>query len=106
MAWSASWLKHGGSPYGMRAGPGLWQSLGPFLVWSFVAATVLSFFGKRKGSSLDDRLVRINVGGISANFHTSIRLTFRFLCSLLSGFRPFLRDLFSRSIHPFWGPIR
>jgi hypothetical protein len=30
MAWNASWLKHGGSPHGMGAGPGLWQSLGPF----------------------------------------------------------------------------
>jgi len=48
MAWNASWLKHGGSPHGMGAGPGLWQSLGPFLVWSFVAATVLSLFGKGK----------------------------------------------------------
>ena len=48
MAWNASWLKHGGSPHGMGAGPGLWQGLGPFLVWSFVVATVLSFFGKGK----------------------------------------------------------
>ena len=101
MAWNASWLKHAGSPHGMGAGPGLWQSLGPSLIWSFVAATVLSFFGRRKGSSLDDRLVRINVGGISANFHTSIRLAFRFLSSPLSGFLTFLRDLFSRSIHRF-----
>ena len=52
MAWNASWLKHGGSPDGMGAGPGLWQSLGPFLVWSFVAATVLSFFGKGKVRAL------------------------------------------------------
>ena len=51
MAWNASWLKHGGSPHGMGAGPGLWQSLGPFLVWSFVAATVLSFFGKESFES-------------------------------------------------------
>ena len=48
MAWNASWLKHAGSPHGMGAGPGLWQSLGPSLIWSFVAATVLSFFGKGK----------------------------------------------------------
>jgi hypothetical protein len=48
MVWNASWLKHGGSPHGMGARPGLWQSLGPFLVWSFVAATVLSLFGKGK----------------------------------------------------------
>src|SRR5437764_5913530 len=31
MVWNASWLKHGGSPHGMGAGPGLWQALGPFL---------------------------------------------------------------------------
>src|ERR1700730_4060933 len=48
MAWNASLLKHCGSPHGMGAGPGLWQSLGPFLVWSFVAATVLSLFGNGK----------------------------------------------------------
>src|SRR5258707_14703207 len=59
------------------------------------------FFRKRKVSSLDDRLVRINVGGISVNFRTAIRLAFRFLSSPLSGFLTFLRDLFSRSIHRF-----
>ena len=52
MAWNASWLKHGGSPPGMGAGPGLWQSLGPFFVWSFAAATVLSLFGKGKARVL------------------------------------------------------
>src|SRR5215468_5686557 len=52
MVWNASWLRHGGSPHGMGAGPGLWQNLGPFLVWSFVAATVLSFFGKGKARLL------------------------------------------------------
>ena len=72
MAWDASWLEHGGSPHGMGAGAGLWQSIGPFLVWSFVAAAVLESFRKRKGSSLGDRLVRINVGSISVNFRTSI----------------------------------
>ena len=46
--WNASWLNHGGSPHGMGAGPGLWQNLGPFLLWSFVTATVLSFFGRGK----------------------------------------------------------
>jgi hypothetical protein len=35
MGWNASWLRHGGSPHGMGAAPDLWQSLGPFLVWSF-----------------------------------------------------------------------
>jgi hypothetical protein len=46
MIWNASWLHNGGSPHGMAAGPGLWQILGPFLVWTFAAATALSFFGK------------------------------------------------------------
>ena len=52
MAWNYSWLQHGGSPHGMGAAPGLWQRLGPFLVWPFVAGTVLSFFGKRTARAL------------------------------------------------------
>jgi hypothetical protein len=48
MVWNASWLHNGGSPHGMGAGPGLWQHLGPFLLWTFAAATVLGFFGKGK----------------------------------------------------------
>jgi hypothetical protein len=52
IAWDASWLEHGGSPHGMGAGAGLWQSIGPFLLWSFVAATVLSLFGKGKARVL------------------------------------------------------
>jgi hypothetical protein len=52
MVWNASWLHHGGSPHGMGAGPGLWQHLGPFLLWSFAAATVLSVFGKGKSRVL------------------------------------------------------
>ena len=52
MAWNYSWLKSGGSPHGMEAAPGLWQKLGPFLVWSFVAATVSSLFGKRRSRAL------------------------------------------------------
>jgi hypothetical protein len=48
MVWNASWLRHGGSPHGMGAGPGLWQHLAPLLLWSFAAATILSFFGKGK----------------------------------------------------------
>jgi hypothetical protein len=52
MIWNASWLYHGGSPHGMGAGPGLWQHLGPFLAWSFVAATVLGLFGKGKVRAL------------------------------------------------------
>jgi hypothetical protein len=52
MAWNYSWLKSGGSPHGMGAAPGLWQRLGPFLVWSFVAATMLGWFGKQKARAL------------------------------------------------------
>jgi hypothetical protein len=52
MLWNASWLQSGGSPHGMGAGPGLWQSLGRFLLWSFAAGTFLSFFGKGKARVL------------------------------------------------------
>ena len=52
MAWNASWLRNGGSPHGMGATPGLWQNLGPFLLWSFIAATVLSVFAKGKSRVL------------------------------------------------------
>jgi len=52
MVWNASWLHNGGSPHGMGAGPGLWQHLGPFLLWSFAAATLLGFFGKGKARVL------------------------------------------------------
>ena len=41
----------------------------------------LESFRKGKGPGLDDQLVRINVGSVSVNFRTSIRLTFRSLCS-------------------------
>jgi len=52
MAWNGSWLRSGGSPHGMGAGPGLWQDLGPFLVWSFLGATALAFFGRGKARFL------------------------------------------------------
>jgi hypothetical protein len=52
MVWNASWLRQRGSPHGRGAGPGLWQHLGPLLLWSFAAATVLSFFGKGKARVL------------------------------------------------------
>jgi hypothetical protein len=45
---NTSWLNYGGSPHDTGAGPGLWQNLEPFLLWSFAAATVLSFFGRGK----------------------------------------------------------
>jgi len=46
--WNASWLHNGGSPHGMGAAPGIWQSLGPLLVWTFGIATFSSLFGKGK----------------------------------------------------------
>jgi hypothetical protein len=52
MVWNASWLHSGGSPHGMDAGPGLWQHLGRFLLWSLAAATALGFFGKGKARAL------------------------------------------------------
>jgi hypothetical protein len=52
MVWNASWLRNGGSPHGMGARAGLWGPLGPFLVWTFAAATVLGFFGKGKARAL------------------------------------------------------
>jgi hypothetical protein len=52
IVWNASWLRNGGSPNGMGAAPGMWQHVGPFLVWSFQAATLLGFFGKRKARIL------------------------------------------------------
>ena len=52
MIWNTSWLKSGGGPHGMSAGPGLWRHLGPFLVWSFMASTLLAMFGKRKARVL------------------------------------------------------
>jgi hypothetical protein len=39
--WNVSWRYNGGSPHGMGAGPGSWERVGPFLVWTFVIATVL-----------------------------------------------------------------
>ncbi len=51
MVWNASWLQNGGSPHGMGAGPGLWQHVGPFLLWSFAVATVLGFLGRERPES-------------------------------------------------------
>jgi hypothetical protein len=52
IVWNASWLYSGGSPHGMGAGPGIWRSIGPILVWTFFAATALSLFGKGKVRAL------------------------------------------------------
>jgi hypothetical protein len=48
IVWNAAWLYSGGSPHGMGAGPGIWQPMGPILVWTFFIATGLSFFGKER----------------------------------------------------------
>ena len=52
IVWNISWLHSGGSPHGMGAAPGIWEPLGPVLVTTFVAAAVLSLFGKGKGRLL------------------------------------------------------
>jgi hypothetical protein len=52
VVWNASWLHSGGSHHGLQAGPGMWQPLGPILVWSFLIATVLSLFGRGKVRAL------------------------------------------------------
>ena len=48
IVWNVSWLHEGGSPHGMRAGPGIWEPLGPILVWTFGIAIALSVLGKGK----------------------------------------------------------
>ncbi len=48
VAWNASWLRSGGSPHGMGAGPGIWQPLGPVLVWSFLARNDIELFSARE----------------------------------------------------------
>jgi hypothetical protein len=48
IVWNVSWLHGGGSPHGMRAGPGIWEPLGPILVWTFGIAIALSVLGKGK----------------------------------------------------------
>ncbi len=48
VVWNVSWLYSGGSPHGMRAGPGIWEPLGPILVWTLLIALVLSVFEKGK----------------------------------------------------------
>ena len=52
VVWNVSWLHEGGSPHGMRAGPGIWEPLGPILVWTLLIALVLSVFGKGKARML------------------------------------------------------
>jgi hypothetical protein len=46
LVWNFSWLRSGGSPHGMGAGPGLWQSLGRILLWTWIMAALLGLFGK------------------------------------------------------------
>jgi hypothetical protein len=48
IVWNVSWLHEGGSPHGMGAGTGIWEPLGPVLVWTFFIALVLSVFGNGK----------------------------------------------------------
>jgi len=46
LVWNFSWLRCGGSPHGMEAGPGLWQSLSCSLLWTWIIAAVLGLFGR------------------------------------------------------------
>jgi len=48
IVWNVSWLHEGGSPHGMRAGPGIWEPLGPILVCTLLIALAPSVFGKGK----------------------------------------------------------
>jgi len=48
LIWNVSWLSSGGSPHGMRAAPGIWQSLCCPLLWTFSFAIVLSLFARGK----------------------------------------------------------
>jgi hypothetical protein len=77
MAWNASWLqaRRKSARHGSRT-----RSLAESrTIFGLVVRRCYSYesFRKAKGPRLDDRLVRINVGSISVNFLTSIRLAFR-----------------------------
>ena len=52
IVWNISWLHQGGSPHGMGAGPGIWQPIGPILVWTFLIALALSVLGKGRARML------------------------------------------------------
>ena len=68
IVWNISWLYQGGSPHGMRAGPGIWEPLGPILVWTFLVALVLSVFGKGK--------VRVLLLGWSVSIYAVFQLIY------------------------------
>jgi len=68
IAWNVSWLYKGGSPHGMRAGPGIWEPLGPGLVGAFFIALILSVFGKGK--------VRMLLLGWSVSMYTVFQLIY------------------------------
>jgi len=68
IVWNVSWLYKGGSPHGMRAGPGIWEPLGPVLVWTFFIALILSVFGKGK--------VRMLLLGWSVSMYTVFQLIY------------------------------
>jgi hypothetical protein len=70
IVWSVSWLYNGGSPHGMGAGAGIWQPVGPILVWTFLISIVLSVFGKGK--------VRTLLLGWSASMYAVFQLIYLF----------------------------
>jgi hypothetical protein len=44
-----SWLLHGGRMHGMVPSPGMWQTIRPFLLYSFLGSILLATIGKGKG---------------------------------------------------------
>jgi hypothetical protein len=50
--WNASWLHSGGSPHGMRAGPGIWEWLGRPMFAAFCLALACSAFAKGRARIL------------------------------------------------------
>jgi hypothetical protein len=64
-----------------RYGSGTWSLATPWTAFALVFRRRYSseLFRKRKNSSLDVRLVSVNVGSIPTHLHASIRLTLRYL---------------------------
>jgi hypothetical protein len=44
-----SWLLHGGRMHGMVPSPGMWQTIRPILLYSFLGSILLATIGKGKG---------------------------------------------------------
>jgi len=68
IVWNVSWLYQGGSPHGMRAGPGIWEPLDPILVWTLLIALVFSVSAKGK--------VRVLLLGWSVSMYVVFQLIY------------------------------